>query len=136
DVNSFKLTMRDVLTNNILPYWINNVTDHENGGFYGRIDGYENVHPEADKGAVMNARILWSFAASYRVLKKREYLETARRAKDYIEAHFLDKEYGGLYWSVDYKGNPVDTKKQTYAIGFAIYGFSEYARATGDKEAL
>lgn len=135
-MNSFKLTMRDVLTNNILPYWINNVTDHENGGFYGRIDGYENVHPEADKGAVMNARILWSFAASYRVLKKREYLETARRAKDYIEAHFLDKEYGGLYWSVDYKGNPVDTKKQTYAIGFAIYGFSEYARATGDKEAL
>ena len=39
-------------------------------------------------------------------------------------------------WSVDYKGNPLDTKKQTYAIGFAIYGFSEYARATGDKEAL
>ena len=30
----------------------------------------------------------------------------------------------------------VDTKKQIYAIGFAIYGLSEYTRATGDAEAL
>lgn len=60
----------------------------------------------------------------------------SNRAKEYVRDHFLDKEYGGIYWSVDYKGNPLDTKKQTYAIGFAIYGFSEYARATGDKEAL
>ncbi len=75
---------------------------------------------EAEKGAVMNARILWAFSAAYRVLKKPEYLEAATRAKEYVRDHFLDKEYGGIYWSVDYKGNPLDTKKQTYAIGFAI----------------
>lgn len=84
----------------------------------------------------MNARILWAFSAAYRVLHKPAYLEAATRAKEYFVEHFLDKENGGVYWSVDYKGNPLDTKKQTYAIGFAIYGFSEYARATGDKEAL
>lgn len=84
----------------------------------------------------MNARILWAFSAAYRVLKKPEFLEAATRAKDYVRDYFLDREYGGIYWSVDYQGNPLDTKKQTYAIGFAIYGFSEYARATGDKEAL
>ena len=50
--------------------------------------------------------------------------------------HFLDKEYGGVYWSVDYKGHPLNTRKQFYAIGFALYGMSEYARATGDREAL
>lgn len=128
--------MRDVLTKNILNYWIEKVTDHENGGFYGRVDGHEKVHPQADRGAIMNARILWSFSAAYRVLGKPEYLDAAKRAKDYFVARFLDKEHGGVYWSVDYMGNPKDTKKQTYAIGFAIYGFSEYARATGDKEAL
>lgn len=84
----------------------------------------------------MNARILWAFSAAYRVLHKPAYLEAATRAKEYFAEHFLDKKNGGVYWSVDYKGNPLDTKKQTYAIGFAIYGFSEYARATGDKEAL
>ena len=132
----FKKEMQDVLTGNILPFWIDKMVDHENGGFYGRIDGHENLHADAEKGGILNARILWTFSAAYRVLGKSEYLEMATRAKDYIIAHFIDREYGGTYWSLDYKGNPKDTKKQFYAIGFMIYGLSEYVRATGDKEAL
>ncbi len=128
--------MQDVLTGNILPFWINNMVDRENGGFYGRIDGHGNLHAEAEKGGILNGRILWTFSAAYRVLGKPEYLEMATRAKDYIIAHFIDSEYGGTYWSLDCKGNPKDTKKQFYAIGFMIYGLSEYVRATGDKEAL
>ena len=128
--------MLDVLENNILPFWIDKMVDYENGGFYGRIDGQMQLHPEAEKGAILNARILWSFSAAYRVLRKPEYLVTATRAKDYLIERFIDKEYGGVYWSLDYLGNPLDTKKQFYAIGFAIYGLSEYVRATGDREAL
>ena len=128
--------MQDVLTGNILPFWIDKMVDHENGGFYGRIDGHGNLHADAEKGGILNARILWTFSAAYRVLGKSEYLEMATRAKDYIIAHFIDHEYGGTYWSLDCKGNPKDTKKQFYAIGFMIYGLSEYVRATGDKEAL
>lgn len=133
---NFKEEVRQCLTGNILPYWIDKVEDHENGGFYGRIDGHDIVHSKAEKGAILNARILWAFSAAYRVLKKAEYLEAATRAKDYILQHFIDYEFGGVYWSLDYKGNPLDVKKQTYAIGFTIYGLSEYARATGDKESL
>ena len=128
--------MQDVLTGNILPFWINNMVDRENGGFYGRIDGHGNLHADAEKGGILNGRILWTLSAAYRVLGKPEYLEMATRAKDYIIAHFIDREYGGTYWSLDCKGNPKDTKKQFYAIGFMIYGLSEYVRATGDKEAL
>ena len=135
-MDSFKQTMQDVLENNILRYWIDNVTDNVNGGYYGRVDGHDVVHADADKGAIMNARILWSFSAAYRVLGKKEYLDAATRARDYILDHFIDKEFGGVFWSLDYKGNPLDCKKQTYAIGFTIYGLSEYARATGDKKSL
>lgn len=135
-MDNLKQTMKDVLEHNILSYWIDHVVDKENGGFYGRIDGDDQIHAQAEKGAVMNARILWAFSAAYRVLRNPAYLEAATRAKDYFLAHFVDKENGGVYWSVDYQGNPLDTKKQTYAIGFAIYGFSEYARATGDAQAL
>ena len=135
-VDMMRLEMQDVLEKNILQFWLDKMQDHENGGFYGRIDGSGQLHPEAEKGAILNARILWSFSAAYRVLGKPEYLEAATRAKDYIIDHFVDEEYGGVYWSLDYKGNPLDTKKQFYAIGFVIYGLSEYARATGDREAL
>ena len=128
--------MRDVLENNILRFWLDKMQDTENGGFYGRMDGHMQLYPEAEKGAILNARILWSFSAAYRVLGNQVYLDAATRAKDYIIEHFVDKEYGGVYWSVDYKGTPFDTKKQFYAIGFAIYGLSEYVRATGDREVL
>ena len=128
--------MQDVLQQNILRFWLEKMVDHEHGGFYGRIDGHGVLHPEAEKGAILNARILWSFSAAYRVLGCPEYLEAATRAKDYIIDHFIDYEYGGVYWSVDCQGQPLDTKKQFYAIGFVIYGLSEYARATDDNEAL
>ena len=128
--------MQAVLTDNILPYWINKRVDPNHGGFYGRITGEEVLKPEAEKGAILNARILWTFSAAYRILKREEYLEAATRAKRYLIEHFYDTEFGGIYWSVDYLGNPIDTKKQIYALGFAIYGLSEYYRATGDAEAL
>ena len=135
-VDMMKLEMQDVLENNILSFWLEKMQDNENGGFYGRIDGNNQLHPEAEKGAILNARILWSFSAAYRVLQKEEYLEAATRAKDYLIEHFIDPEYGGVYWSVDYRGEPLDTKKQFYAIAFVIYGLTEYARAMGDREAL
>jgi len=135
-VQMMKQEMQDVLQNNILRFWLDKMQDREHGGFYGRMDGEGVLHPEAEKGAILNARILWSFSAAYRVLGNQEYLDAATRAKDYILEHFIDPEYGGVYWSVDYQGRPLDTKKQFYAIGFAIYGLTEYARATGDREAL
>ena len=136
EVEILKKEMQDVLQDNILHFWLANMQDEEHGGFYGRMDGHGVLHPEAEKGAILNARILWSFSAAYRVLGNQEYLDAATRAKNYMIDHFIDPEYGGVYWSVDYQGRPLDTKKQFYAIGFAIYGLTEYARATGDREAL
>ncbi len=130
-----KSEVTECLVQNILPYWLR-LQDEEHGGFYGEVTGSEVPVPTADRGAILYARILWAFSAAYRVLHKTEYLRAATRAKDYILAHFIDHEYGGTYWSVDYLGNPKDTKKQFYAIGFMIYGFSEYVRATGDPTAL
>ena len=112
------------------------MTDSVHDGFYGRITGTGKLEPQAVKGAVLNARILWTFSSAYRLLGKAEYLETATRAKRVIIDQFYDKEQGGIYWSLDYAGRPADTKKQIYALGFAIYGLSEYHRATGDEEAL
>lgn len=127
---------KEELQNNILPFWIDKMTDNKNGGFYGQIDGHNNLHPEANKGAVLNARILWTFSAAYRILGNAEYLSTAQRAYRYIKEYFVDKEYGGVYWELDCNGKPVNTKKQVYAQGFVIYGLSEYYRITQDKEAL
>lgn len=135
-ISTLKQEMQEVLTANILPYWMNRMVDEQYGGFYGRITGTEELMPQAEKGAILHARILWAYAAAYRLLHRPEYLAMATRAKAYIIDRFLDRDFGGIYWSLNYKGEPLDTKKQIYAIGFAIYGLSEYHRATGDAEAL
>ena len=136
DILKLKDEVRLELENNILSFWIEKMTDIEHGGFYGRIDGDDQLHEQAPKGAILHARILWTFSAAFRLLKKPAYLKTAKRAKEYLIEKFYDQENGGIYWEVDYLGNPTQTKKQIYALGFAIYGLSEYHRATGDQEAL
>ena len=136
EIAQIKAEMQDVVENNILSFWFNKMQDGQRRGFYGQMRGDGTLVPDADKGCILNARILWSFSAAYRVLGKPDYLMAATRAKDYILEHFIDKIYGGTYWSLDAEGNPLDTKKQFYAIGFVIYGLSEYARATGDPEAF
>ena len=124
------------LREEILPFWMKAVPDSEYGGFVGLIDSCRKVHSTASKGAILNARILWTFSAAYRIYGDDAYLKMAQRAYDYFVGHFLDREHGGIYWSVTHDGMPDDTKKHTYTQSFAIYALSEYNRATGEKEAL
>lgn len=133
-LTDFRRELLKELTGNILPYWTEKMRDPA-GGFYGRISGTEELNAEASRGAIMYGRILWTFSAAWRLLRRPEYLAAATEAKEYILRRFVDPEYGGVYWSLAADGTPLDTKKQFYALGFVLYGMSEYARATGDGEA-
>ena len=126
---------REVL-GNILPFWINNAIDNENGGFYTHISNDLTVHKDAPRGSVLFSRILWTFARAYNIYRNPLYLLIAKRAAQYLENHFIDEEFGGVYWSVDYKGCPIECKKQIYAQAFAIYGLSEYYAAAGYQKTL
>ena len=135
-LETLKVEVKDELVNNILPFWMTKMIDPADGGFYGRIDGNGYIKKDADKGCVLNARILWTFSSAYRILKKPEYLRAAERSKDYLLNYFFDMKFGGVYWLVDHEGEMKDGKKQIYAQAFAIYGLTEYYRVTGDQICL
>jgi len=135
-LETLKTEVKDELVNNILPFWSGKMIDTTNGGFFGRIDGSGRIYYDADKGCVLNARILWTFSSAYRVLKNPEYLKIAERSKDYLLKYFFDNEFGGVYWLINYRGEMKDGKKQIYAQAFAIYGLTEYYRVTKDKSCL
>lgn len=136
NLSDLKKELTAELKQNILPYWIKYTPDNTNGGFYGRINNDNTIDAKANKGSILNARILWTFSAAYNALKEPQYLEIADRAFAYIQKHFIDHTYGGVYWLLDYTGKPVDTRKQIYALAFTVYGLSEYYKASGKKESL
>ncbi|GGH59128.1 mannobiose 2-epimerase [Filimonas zeae] len=120
---------------NILSWWATHTVDELYGGFIGRVNNANETDATAVKGSVLNSRILWSFSAGYLLTKNERYLQLAERAYRYIADCFIDREYGGVYWTVDNTGKPADTKKQIYALSFAVYGLSEYYLASGNEAA-
>jgi mannobiose 2-epimerase len=124
------------LRGNILAYWMQHAPDLTHGGFVGKITRTNRPVPRAPKGSVLNARILWTFSAACRMLGDKTCLDPAGRAYNYFLEHFIDPEYGGVYWELDYLGNPTNPRKQIYALAFAIYAMTEYYMACGDKNAL
>jgi len=136
DLGGLKQELKEELTRNILPFWMNNMLDVKNGGFYGQMTGENQLVEDAPKGGILNARILWTFSSATLHLKSDKYLAVAKRAKEYIFNHFFDIENGGTYWMLNSVGTPADTKKQIYSQAFFIYALVEYYRVTYDRTCL
>ena len=128
--------VEDNLYHNIIPFWTTAAVDHVNGGFYGTVDAAGAGDANAPKGLILNARILWTFSTLHFKDKDAQSLAMAKRAYEYLVAHFMDEQYGGGYFMADSHGNVINDIKYTYANTFVIYGLSEYYRATGEAKAL
>lgn len=127
--------LRAELTENILPFWLNHAPDRANGGFYGAISNTLEVDSTASRSAILCARILWTFSAAYRHFGAPPYRQMADYAFQTLTGPFWDDEYGGVYWSLNPGNAPLEPRKHHYAQAFAIYGLSEYFRATQNKHA-
>lgn len=122
------------LTAHLIPFW--KTLRDERGGFYGLVDFDLNVHKDASKGCILNSRILYFFSRSYKILGGEDLRECADHAWRFLRDFCLDKENGGVFWSLNADGSPLDTTKHTYNQAFAIYALSNYFDATGNADAL
>lgn len=120
----------------IILYWTDNTLDNVNGGFIGQVDYENKPNLYAEKGIILNTRILWTFSAIYNFWNDKKYLEYSHKAYEYLIKNFIDYSYGGVFWLLDFKGVPIIKRKQIYAQAFAIYALCEYFKATGNKESL
>jgi len=120
----------------IADWWAAHAVDHEQGGFYGEIKADNTPIKNARKGIILNARILWFFSEAAQEVDSPVYRACAVRAYEYLLAHFIDKEQGGVYWELDAAALPINTKKQVYAQAFTIYALCAYYQLTGDAQAL
>lgn len=126
---------REMLTGQILPFW-SRLRDDEFGGFYGYMDYELQLDPKAEKGCILNSRILWFFSEAAALLKDEQAARQADHAFRFLMDHCVDRINGGIYWSLHYDGTPADTTKHTYNQAFAVYALSAYYRLTGNEQAL
>ncbi len=135
-MNDLRQRVERELLDDILPFWLNRAIDRERGGFVGRIAEDRTIDACAPKGLILNARILWTFARAFAVLRDPACAAAAQRACDYLVRFFWDAECGGFFWMLDCEGQLLETEKRVYGQAFALYALAEYCRATGDDNAL
>lgn len=134
-MNTFVQEIEEHLKTRLIPFW-ESLKDQKYGGYYGWL-GYDlKLDKEYEKGCILNSRILWFFSSAYELLKEKNLKEDADHAYEFLKNYCIDREYGGVFWSVTYDGKPKDTTKHTYNQAFAIYALSSYYNATGCKDAF
>lgn len=127
--------VKEELQKDIIPFW-KNLRDDEKGGYYGWLSYDLVLDKKSEKGCILNSRITWFFSNAYTLLKDESLLEEAKHGYEFLIKHCVDKEYGGIFWSLNYDGTPLDTTKHTYNQAFCIYALASYYEASKDREAL
>ena len=112
-MSSIKQAAEEMLLQTIIPFW-KGLRDEENGGFYGYMDFDLKLDKKAEKGCILNSRILWFFSEAAMLTGRADLAEDARHAYQFFLKNCYDEENGGVYWSCDYTGKPQDTTKHTY----------------------
>ena len=124
------------LRGNILPFWIAHAVNRPAGTFHGTLNHAMEIDPAAERGALLSARILWTYARAFRQYREAAYREMADYAHADLMTRYHDVKHDGFYWSIDAAGRVLRDRKQVYGQAFAIYALSEYHAATGSAAAL
>jgi N-acylglucosamine 2-epimerase len=126
---------RSELLERTVPFWLKYAIDWQNGGILTCISDEGQVLSE-DKYMWSQLRAIWTFSALYNKIEPRQqWLDVARHIFDFAKQYGRD-ENGQWVFCVDKSGHILQGATSIYADGFAIYGLTELAQATGDQEAI
>ena len=128
------MSFKSELIKNILPFWLDNAIDEENGGIFTCLDKEGKIYG-TDKSVWFQGRALWAFSKAYNVIeKKEEYLKAAKAIYEFL-LKCVDVD-GRMYFKVTKDGKELQKRRYYFSETFAVIGCAEYYKATGDKNAL
>ncbi|MGC4095019.1 MAG: AGE family epimerase/isomerase [Polyangiaceae bacterium] len=118
----------DALGKDVIAFWKQHGPDRQNGGFYGTLDRQGRSIAPFDKGAIQQARHLWTFSTWY---ARREATPEIKAIADgsyrFVVDHLRDPSDAEYFFKTDSSGKPIDRKKPLYAQSFVIYALAQYA---------
>ena len=126
---------RAELFDDYLPFWDRYGIDHEYGGFMCALD-HDGTLVNTNKFHWFQGRGIWVYSFLYNhYTKNPHYLEVARKTKDFMLAHFPQKD-GTWAELVSRDGKMLKPfNGDLFGMYFAAEGLQEYAYAAGDDAA-
>lgn len=126
---------RHQLLEDVVPFWATHSPDTKFGGYFTCLDRTGSV-TRGDKYVWLQGRGVWTFSALYhRIEPRAEWLDLARLGVQFLQKYGRD-EGGHWHFHLNRDGQVIKDPISIYSDFFAVYGLSEYSRATGDEETL
>ena len=95
--------VQTMLEQKIIPFWLS-LKDERYGGFISYVDLDLRRYAKAEKGCILNSRILWFFSEAAMLLHTPELSHAADHAYRFLMRYCVDRKAGGVFWSVTYDG--------------------------------
>ncbi|MBO5064946.1 MAG: AGE family epimerase/isomerase [Clostridia bacterium] len=128
------MNYRKDLIENILPFWLNNAIDYENGGIYTCLDREGKIYG-TDKSVWFQGRALWVFSKAYNLIEKNEeYLKAAKNIYSFLPK-CTDAD-GRMFFTVTADGRELQKRRYYFSETFAAIGCAELYKSTGDENVL
>ena len=122
------------LINNVLPFWLENALDGENGGIFTSLDREGKIYGR-EKSVWFQGRALWTFSKAYNLIEKNpRYLEAAESIYNFL-GKCSDTD-GRMFFTVTADGRGIQKRRYYFSETFAAIGCAEYYAASGKREAL
>jgi len=128
--------LREHLLKAVLPFWERFSVDRDYGGFITHLARDGSGTGCTDKFLVMQARMVYSFAAGAELGGPAEWLGLADQGAVFLMQHFRDRVHDGWFWSTSRQGQPMSIAKRTYGHAFVAYALAEYGRIAHNSRAL
>ncbi|HEY2573061.1 MAG TPA: AGE family epimerase/isomerase [Verrucomicrobiaceae bacterium] len=125
---------RDLLLDDVIPFWLRHGLDREHGGFITSLDRDGRIL-DSDKSVWFQGRAGWMFATLGNTVEPRpEWLEAARSCIEFLRCHGFAPD-GKMYFSVTREGWPLRMRRYAFSESFAAIAFASYAKAANDSRA-
>ena len=127
----YKNLYEENLRNSVIPFWVKNSPDRENGGTFSCLDRFGNIY-DTKKYIWLVGRSAWMFSRLYNEFdNSSDYADIATLGIEFLQKYARDSE-GRYYFSLTSNGEPWFYQRKPYGAVFAMLAYLEYFKTTGD----
>jgi N-acylglucosamine 2-epimerase len=129
NIKEYAALYKNELLQHVLPFWLNNSKDTENGGYFTCLDRTGKVF-DTDKFMWLQGREVWCFSYMYsNIMPNKDWLQMALHGATFMEKYGRDAD-GNWYFSLTQEGKPLVQPYNIFSDCFATMAFAALDKAS------